>query len=138
MFVGYVGDGVDLFTINADGSDLRNLINIAGHVTQPRWSPDGNQIVYVDSDSDNTDIYVMDADGSDNRQLTSGMDHKGNPVWSPDGTQIIVSQSRLAISGDLTGRSNLYLISADGSNQRLLLEDAAIGGDPAWRPISRT
>ena len=88
VFVGYVGDGVDLFTINADGTELRNLTNIAKHTTQPSWSPDGARIVYVRSDADSRDIHVINADGSGNRQLTGGMEDESDPVWSPDGEWI--------------------------------------------------
>jgi Tol biopolymer transport system component len=73
VFVGYVGDGVDLFTINADGTELQNLTNTAKHTIQPSWSPDGEQIAYVRSDADSRDIHVINADGSDNRQLIGGL-----------------------------------------------------------------
>jgi Tol biopolymer transport system component len=88
VFVGYVGDGVDLFTIDADGTGLRNITNIARHTTQPSWSPDGRQITYVRTDADSQDIHLVNADGSDNHQLTGGLEHEFNPVWSPDGEWI--------------------------------------------------
>jgi len=88
VFVGYVGDGVDLFTINADGTGLRNVTNIAKHTTQPSWSPDGAQIAYVRSDADSRDIHVINADGTGNHALTGGLEHESDPIWSPDGEWI--------------------------------------------------
>ena len=123
--------------INSDGSEQRALDNGTVASSLPSWSPDGSKMSAVITDPGGSEaaIVVMNADGTDMRRVTQ---MAGWHAWSPDGTQIIVSRSRLVVSGDLTGYSNLYLISADGSNQHLLLEDMAIGGDPAWRPISQT
>lgn len=116
VFVGYVGDGVDLFTINADGTDLRNLTNIGEHVIQPEWSPDGAQIVYLRTSADSSDIYVMDADGANNRRLTNGIRPDGSskdriapdtgnesePVWSPDGSWIAYLHAFFVLKDDMT------------------------------------
>ncbi|HEX5165909.1 MAG TPA: hypothetical protein VFV93_10980 [Thermomicrobiales bacterium] len=143
VFVGYVGDGVDLFTINADGTELRNLTNIAKHTIQPNWSPDGEQIVYVRSDADSSDIHVMNADGSASRPLTSGLGDESNPVWSPNGewiaflrtvfvpatndadraaTEAATDEHSTADSQAAEGefQTTICLMQPDGSDQRVL------------------
>jgi Tol biopolymer transport system component len=77
----------------------------------------------------------MQADGSDARSVA---DLSGWHAWSPNGSQILVSQGRITIDGSPTGRSNLYVIDLESAEQpHLLLADAAIGSDPAWRPITQ-
>ena len=55
---------------------------------QPRFSPDGRQIVFV-SDRDGADnIHVMNVDGTGVRQITFGRVAHASPVWTPDGRYI--------------------------------------------------
>ena len=73
----------------------------------------------------------MDPDGQNARAIS---ELHGWQAWSPDGTRLAVLQQLLNADGSLPGRANLYVMDTDGSGQRLLLERAAIGDDPAWRP----
>jgi TolB protein len=60
-------NGDDVYTMNADGSELRRLTHRPGPEFDPSWSPDGTRIVYRDSRREinrNDEIYVMNADGS--------------------------------------------------------------------------
>jgi dipeptidyl aminopeptidase/acylaminoacyl peptidase len=65
----------DIWTMNPDGSDLRNLTS-DGETgdgwgdSQPSWSPDGSRIAFVSDRAGGTDIFVMGADGSDVTRLT--------------------------------------------------------------------
>ena len=72
-FAAYLSDEhSEVFSVNADGSDLTQLTEFGRWVWKPSFSPDGTQIVFA-SDRDNREwpyIYVMDADGQHVRQLT--------------------------------------------------------------------
>lgn len=67
------------------------------------------------------DIYTVDADGGRLTHLTTGMD----PSWSSDGTQITFSR--------WTTPWGVYLINADGSNERLLFS-SNVARAPIWSP----
>ena len=67
------------------------------------------------------DIYVVNADGSGLRRLTQGMD----PSWSPDGTQVVFAR--------WTEPWGIYLINADGSNERLLFS-SSVARSPVFSP----
>ncbi len=119
----------DIYLMNADGSDLRNLTNNPGLDGHPSWSPDGSRLMFYSDRDGDRDIYVMDVDGSNVVQLTNdpGADH--SPAWSPDGT-------RVAFISDREGRTNLWLMNADGSDSVNLSPRAVNARWPDWSPDS--
>jgi TolB protein len=108
----------DVWTIDADGTDLSRLTNRPGPDFDPSWSPDGTQIAYRSERSGEPEIWVMNADGTGQQRLTEGL----SPAWSPDGSLIAFS-----------GRQGLSLIRPDGTGRRALPHTE--GGEyPSWSP----
>src|SRR5687768_12529242 len=63
----------ELYSMNADATDIRRLTWNAVSDAAPRVSPDGGRIVFTRTVSGiDQDIWIMNADGSGERQLTSG------------------------------------------------------------------
>jgi len=81
-FVFQVAGGGDIYTVNADGSNLTRLT--AG--MDPSWSPDGS-LISLSQWTEPWGIYIIDGDGSNERLLFDSSVARA-PVWSPDGTQI--------------------------------------------------
>jgi Tol biopolymer transport system component len=81
-FVFQVASGGDIYTVNADGSDLTRVTS----GMDPDWSPDGSQIAFTRW-SEPWGIYTINSDGS-NEKLVFSSNVARAPVWSPDGTQI--------------------------------------------------
>ena len=91
--VNTANDNWDVFSMNADGSDLKNLTNSPRREFVPAWSPFGNEIVFMtDAPDGKQELWIMDAGGANPRQLTGGEEFSafGSPAWSPDGSKIIV------------------------------------------------
>ena len=96
----------DIWIMQADGSNQKQLTFNASSNRTPTVSPDGRYIVFV-SDRTGTDrIWRMNIDGSNPKQLTSA-DGDTSPVCSPDGKWVIYSSWR-------ANRQGLSRVSIDG------------------------
>lgn len=78
---------LDIWIMNANGSNLRNLTNNGYGDASPSWSPDGSQIAFItDRGHPGTpyawDIWIIDATGSNPRPVTNGGRETG-PAWKP-------------------------------------------------------
>ncbi|MEW5958184.1 MAG: hypothetical protein AB1801_10700 [Chloroflexota bacterium] len=112
-----------------------------GDAWDPVWSPVTDRIALVSNDSGDDEIWIINRDGSNPVRLTSaneaynaqhiGKDDfipevNGHPSWSPDGTQIVFWSNR-------TGARQIWVMQADGSNQRLLMPPSGYADwDPVW------
>jgi len=63
----------------------------------PAWSPNGETIVFVSSDSkgDKSHLYTIESDGSQLQRLTSDDGFYNNPQWFPDGSAIAFLQGNV-------------------------------------------
>jgi TolB protein len=114
----------DLFVMNADGSNVRQLTHTPAAEGYPSWSPDGRLIAFeADDASGNFDIYVMNADGSGTRRLTQDPRRDVGPAWSPDGKKIAFMSDRAGPEFDI------YEMNADGSGVERLT-----AGQTNWFP----
>ena len=101
----------EIYVMDVNGKNLRNLTNHPGRDKLPAWSPDGQEIAFSSRRGGDYDIYVMDVDGKNVRQLTEHPDKDLSPAWSPDGQEIVFSSRR-------GGNYDIYVINADGTNLR--------------------
>src|ERR1700730_6630112 len=92
------GELSQIFIMNADGSDDRNVSGESKLDGWPAWSPDGKRVVFSRRVNDRFQLFVMNRDGSGVRQLTDASGEFVNPRWSPDGTKILCSRHL----GDMT------------------------------------
>lgn len=120
----------DLYSMNPDGTDLRQLTRGPARSSNPSWSPDGTMIAYYRSFHRYRDcrrcrlpagIYVMKADGTGQRLLARGLP---GVTWSPDGKKI-------AFWRWTSGVHSLYVVNTDGSDVRRVKGNARQG---SWSP----
>ncbi len=102
--------------------------------TSARWTPDGEHVVYASRRfaEPGRDICIRSIHGGEPTCLTGPdeFDDDG-PDVSPDGTQIVWQRTY----SDL--RNDLWIMNADGSNQRLLLDHSQFDNSPQWSPDGR-
>ena len=82
----------DLYTMKADGSDVRRLTNTpGGGEYSPKYSPDGKSIAYVLQDDSGWTVRVMNADGTHSRQVAGPYEFAEFPSWTHDGSEVYYS-----------------------------------------------
>ncbi len=122
----------DLYAIDANGGQPRQLTNDPLGETAPRWSPDGSRLVFVSvTPEGNGSLEIMNVDGGQRTPITSDPDVALLfPEWSPDGQRILFLR---AAQGE---RFHLWTVFPDGSDQRDLLDTRAdtTFGRPLWSP----
>jgi Tol biopolymer transport system component len=122
-------EGLDLYVVDADGSDLRRLVD-GDEDTSPAWSPDGARVAFVrqgtHEEPDRIFVVEVDAEGAAARPLVThdGPENDAAPAWSPDG-------DRLAL---VRGGTDLVVAAADGTGARSIHRDDAGVGRPSWSP----
>lgn len=124
-----------VFTVNPDGSDVRQLTHVPkGSVAgAPDFSPNGRRIVYISNVSGNFAIWVMDADGSHQHRLlgTPGFDYFG-PRFSPDGSQLVFT--RCNVAPGFPEYCHIDVANADGSNVAQIVGGHRNNGNAAFSP----
>lgn len=137
----------DIFSANADGSGLRRLTTNPKYDAEPIVSSDGRKIVFGSQMHGDFNIYVMDQDGSNRRRLTHEFGYDGGPWFSPDGTKIVwrawhpsteeeKAKWRDCMEGDyiVPFPLDIWVMDANGSNKRLLIQNGATNWAPSWHP----
>jgi TolB protein len=130
----------DIYVVNVDGKGLRRLTHSPSEEYALAWST-RNRIAFVrDSlkgQMPKGEIFTMRPDGSGERRLTHTRDGESGLAWSPSGHKLLFV--RWLNSRDLP---SIFVMDADGTNQRRLLEPGRSYdyynwpdiGPPAWSP----
>src|SRR5207237_9296221 len=86
----------DVFTINSDGTGLRQLTDDPQRDRVPSFSPDGNRIYFYSERAGNWEIWSIRPDGSGLTQITRTPPELGMmlfPQVSPDGSRLLTFQA---------------------------------------------
>ncbi len=82
-FSGVINGEIDIFTIDADGSNLRQLTYNQGKNEDAAWSPDGRYLLFSSNRTGRYQLYLMNANGQNQRRITSLKGEQTAPSWSP-------------------------------------------------------
>lgn len=129
VFSSNVDGDYDLYLMNGDGTETRQLFDLPGDQEWPEFSSDGTRIAYISDVSGRPQLYVCNRDGSDIRQVSNAPApwEALNPSWTPDGSRLVYSWR------DPAGGTQSYVVGADGNGQQQIMNhpgDGYIGTDP--------
>ena len=127
------GNIFHIFSMNADGSNVKKLSKSKGEDSNPAWGPSGGEIAYSsETDGDRRGIFTMGADGSEPARLAFSK-HQDFcfPAWSLDGkviaftvlnrlgTQQIITGEEKPRCEVWTGEYQLFAMDSDGKTHQL-------------------
>jgi hypothetical protein len=116
-----------IFLINTGAAQRSQLTRFTDDSYDPAWRPGGYEFAFVSQETGNDEIYIMNRDGSGLRRLTANdWEWDKHPSYSPDGAQIVFTSNRG------TGRRQVWIMGADGSNPRPLFPSLYEDYSPVW------
>lgn len=133
------GNG-NIYVMNDNGRNVRQLTHSSFRDSEPTWSPDGSQIAFMRDihsagagKGQQYEVFIMNADGSNLQNVTQHPASEGNVGWSPDGRHIVFSSNR---NEDV----DIYTLElATGITTQLTdnSKDGGLSAAPDWSPDGR-
>jgi Tol biopolymer transport system component len=131
-----VSNNLEIYTMNADGSQVRRLTFNNVEDNYPSWSPNGKKIIYSSKvglcpgcSSGNAvpfDLFTMNADGRSQVRLLTTPNNEYLPQWS--------AKNRIAFTTDRDSNIEIYAMNSDTTGLLRLTNNGAVDNDPFWSP----
>ena len=127
-----------IWLMNVDGSNLRQVTDLTAGACQPDWSPLGIQLVFVSPCPRNQDTYpgsslfVINSDGTGLTPLPAFPGGDFDPAWSPDGKKIAFTSLRDG------GRQQIWIMDLETNETTNLSDSVAKDFQPIWAPDGNT
>jgi Tol biopolymer transport system component/DNA-binding winged helix-turn-helix (wHTH) protein len=114
-FITYTSDDLAVWTMNSDGSEMRQLTGSPLIVEELRADPFGRYFIFSSMKDKHSHLYRIDADGNNLKQLTFGDGHESDSSVSPDGNWLAYG----SISESEKGGYHLFRTTIDGEGAAL-------------------
>lgn len=126
---------LDVFVMNADGSNVKQLTDVPGYDGGTFFSPDGEKIIWrrFSEDGHTADVYTMDVDGSNEQRITNFGCLSWAPFYHPSMEYIIFAANKEGFAN-----FELFIVDVEGSKEpvRVTFTDG-FDGLPVFSPDGR-
>jgi Tol biopolymer transport system component len=130
----------EIYVMDSDGSHVHRLSTLPESAlldTAPRFSPDGNQLVFTrySKEPGRTALFTVGVDGSGLKQLTPYSNGAGDADYSPDGKKLVFEAYP-----NKNCYGEIYTVDSDGQNLTNITDNGckAASHDPVWSPDGKT
>ncbi|MCB0323851.1 MAG: PD40 domain-containing protein [Bdellovibrionales bacterium] len=127
VFVSKVGRFKELFSMELDGSNIRQLTQDRGLALSPAWSPSGDRLVYTSYRTRSPELYLLTPRGGEPKRVTKRPGLELGAEFMPDGASLISASS-------LSGVTKIALFDLQGRLIRRLTEGSSIDVSPSLSP----
>jgi Tol biopolymer transport system component len=118
--------GKQIYTIEPNGTNLRQLTHLDGNANTPHWSPDGTRIAFEldhPTGEPSCSLILMNADGSGLTDLTGNRNGcEAAPSFSPDGSRIVFERF-----DDITNIDAIWSMNLSGADRHLITTGTGSG-----------
>ena len=101
---------LEVFVMNADGSNLRQVTKLGKASFAPYFTPDGKKIIFASNIDDpkgrDFDLYLINVDGTGLERVTHNPSFDSFPMFSPDGKKLVFASNRNAAK---EGDTNIFI-----------------------------
>jgi len=101
---------LEIYTMNADGSNKRQITNNGKANFAPFFHPDGKRIIFASNFDDpkgrNFDMFMINIDGTGLERITYHQEFDGFPMFTRDGKKIIFCSNR---NNSHPGDTNVFI-----------------------------
>jgi TolB protein len=101
---------LEIFIMNADGSDMRQITHFKKASFAPFFLPDGKRIIFssnvLSEDPRNFDLYLVNLEGEELERITFNETFDGFPMFTRDGKHLVFASNRFA---EKEGYTNIFL-----------------------------
>jgi len=143
-------ESFDIYSADADGSNVKRLTSTDGYDAEATVSPKGNKIIYTSTRDGDPELYLMDLDGSNQIRLTHEKGYDGGAFFSNDGSKIVFRASRPKTEKDLVDYNDLvkngyvrptaleiFTMDADGKNMQQITHLGKASFAPFFSPDAK-
>lgn len=123
---------MDIFIMNSDGTNVRQLTKTHGYDGGPFFSPDGKRICWrrFAENGATAEIMTMNIDGSDQRRITNLQAMSWAPYYHPSGEYLIFTTNRHGFNN-----FELYIVDVEGKGKPIRVTDTlGFDGLPVFTP----
>ncbi len=126
-FVSSRGGSKEIWQMDYDGANQKQLTHLGSIALSPHVSPDGSRVAFSGVTKEGWQILMYSLDLGRLVSFTHFAGDNYSPAWSSDGQSIAFSSSR-------TGNTEIYSVSSSGGNARRLTQSRSPDVSPTWNP----